>query len=169
LNVDILLLALAGILLVIALRLRRHTGIPWAPIRYIDTDAAIQVEQPLVSRQYGVVGKPDYVIETRAGLIPIEVKPGRNASEPYDSDLLQLAAYCLLIEESTGHAPPYGLLRYARQTFRMPYTSELREYLLELLDDMREAEAEDDVVRSHNQRSRCHNCGFFDICDDRIK
>lgn len=122
-----------------------------------------------MSRRYNLVGKPDYVIQTRAGLVPIEVKPKRTAPAPYDSDLAQLAAYCLLIEDTTGRAPPYGLLRYANQTFRVPYTRQRRDHLLELLAAIEADQYADDVPRSHHQVARCQGCGFFDQCDDRLE
>lgn len=164
-----LLLALATILLVAALRLRRATGIPWAQVQMADTGGWQQIDQPLLSHQFGLVGKPDYVIETRAGLVPIEVKPSRRATTPYESDLMQLAAYCLLLEETTGQPPRYGLLRYAEHTFRLPYTADLRADVLALLDEMRRDHAAPDVPRSHDQAARCRGCGFFVQCDDRLE
>jgi CRISPR-associated exonuclease Cas4 len=105
----------------------------------------------------------------RAGLIPIEVKPSRTAAKPYAGDLLQLAAYCLLVEDTTGQAPPYGLLRYAHRTFRVPYTADLRAQLLKVIADMRNAQAAPHVARSHGEAQRCRACGFFDKCDDRLE
>ncbi len=168
-NVELLLLVCAALLLALAIWLRRTTGIPWAPIRYTDTRAWQPVERSLVSQRYSLVGKPDYIVETRAGLIPIEVKPSRTTRAPYESDLLQLAAYCLLVEDTTGQAPPYGLLRYADQTFRIPYTDSLRSELLALIDAMQAARTAPDVARSHNQPQRCRGCSFFDRCADRLE
>jgi CRISPR-associated exonuclease Cas4 len=162
-----ILLAAALLLLILALRLRRTTGVPWARVRMQDNGWRA-TDQPLVSRRFGLVGKPDYVIESRGSLIPIEVKPGRAASEPYESDLIQLAAYCLLIEDSTGRAPPYGLLRYATHSFRLDYTPAIRDALLDLLDDLRADRDSDDVPRSHDQPARCRACGFWSQCDDRL-
>ncbi len=69
------------------------------------------LEKPLFARQIGLTGKPDYLLDIRGSTIPFEVKPGRRAAQPYESDPMQLAAYCLLVEETSGDAPPYGLLR----------------------------------------------------------
>jgi CRISPR-associated exonuclease Cas4 len=96
------------------------------------------------------------------------VKPGRRASQPYDSDLMQLAAYCLLVEETTGRAPPYGLLRYAEATFRLDYTPALRERLLDILDEMHELLEADDAERSHDDPRRCAGCGFRSSCVDTL-
>jgi CRISPR-associated exonuclease Cas4 len=163
------LLVCAVVLLVLALRLRRATGVPWARIQAADTGGWRRTESPLISQRYGLVGKPDYVLETRGGLIPIEVKPGRQAVEPYESDLMQLAAYCLLIEDTTGRAPRYGLLRYAQHTFQMPYTAALRSELLALIEEMRKQRTAQDVERSHESSARCRGCGFYSVCDDRLE
>jgi len=165
-TVGVALILLALIALISALRLRAATGLPWAPVVYHDADAWTP-ERPLVARRLGLVGKPDYLIQMRGRLIPVEVKPGRNAAHPYESDLMQLAAYCVLIEETTGAAPPYGLLRYAERTFRLSYTARVREEVLTLLDEMRNA-LDNDCDRSHDDPARCWGCGFFSQCDQAM-
>src|SRR5215213_2550839 len=151
------LLLLALVALVWALRLRRTTGLPWAPVLYRDTGGSVP-EKPLIARKLGLVGKPDYLLELRGQIIPVEVKPGRRAARPYESDLMQLAAYCLLVEETSGEAPPYGLLRYAEQTFRLDYTSQVRAALQSPAS-----------TRSHDDPRRCLGCGFFEQCDEAIE
>ena len=161
------LLLLALLALVWALRLRRSTGLPWAPVLYRDTGGSVP-EKPLIARKLGLVGKPDYLLELRGQIIPVEVKPGRHAARPYDSDLMQLAAYCVLVEETNGVAPPYGLLRYAEQTFRLDYTEHVREEVLALLDAMRADLEEPDCDRSHDDERRCLSCGFFEQCEQAL-
>lgn len=161
------LLLLALLLLVLAVRLRRATGVPWARVRLSDSGWQ-RLDQPLLAPRAGLVGKPDYVIETRGRLVPIEVKPGRHAAAPYESDLMQLAAYCLLLEEALGQPPPYGLLRYAHHTFRLDYTPAVREALLALLEQMRADQRAADVARSHDQAARCRACGLRLQCTHRL-
>ena len=161
------LLLLALLLLLWALRLRRTTGLPWAPVIYQDTGGRAP-EKPLIARRLGLVGKPDYLLELRGRTIPVEVKPGRRAQRPYESDLMQLAAYCVLVEETSGVAPPYGLLRYAEQTFRLDYNEQTRSELLALLDEMRDELAQPDCDRSHDDPRRCGNCGFFEQCEQAL-
>ena len=165
-NVFLLLLALA--LIVAALLMRRSTGLPWKRVTYSDTRGWQRTEEPMLARRYGLVGKPDYVLATGGRLIPVEVKPGRQAIEPYSSDLMQLAAYCLLVEETTGIRPPYGLLRYARATFRVGFDERLRGDLLALLQEMRAADAAIASNRSHHQAARCRNCGFVRECEQAL-
>jgi CRISPR-associated exonuclease Cas4 len=166
-SVALALLLLAVIFGVWATSLRRRTGLPWTPIVYRDTSYQ-SLEKPLYARRIELTGKPDYLIETRGHTIPVEIKPGRAAAIPYESDLMQLAAYCLLVEETSGAAPPYGLLRYAERTFRLDYTVHVREEVLALIDEMRTTLEDTDCARSHDDAPRCRGCGFFEQCDEAL-
>jgi len=162
------LILVAMLLLAGAALLRRRSGLPWGRVRSEDVGAGRALERPLVARRLGLTGKPDYLIERGGALIPVEVKPGRRATQPYDSDLMQLAAYCLLVEETSGRAPPYGLLRYAEQSFRLDYTPAVRARLLDILDEMHALLDADDAARSHNDARRCAGCGFCATCEDSL-
>ena len=162
------LLLLALLLGIWATRLRRATGLPWAPVVYRDTGGHAP-EKPLMAKRIGLVGRPDYLLSVRGCTIPVEVKPGRRAGRPYESDLMQLAAYCVLVEETSGVAPPYGLLRYAEHTFRLNYSEQLREDILAILDEMRDALADVDCERSHDDARRCWGCGFYEQCDQALE
>ena len=110
------------------------------------------LEKPLFARRIGLTGKPDYLLDVRGNTIPVEVKPRRRAPRPYESDLMQLAAYCLLVEETIGTAPPYGLLRYAERTApRLP----ARIYL-----DVGTAEGEEAVADARALREILTRPGF---------
>lgn len=162
------LLALALALLTAAALVRRRTGLPWGRVLSEDVGAGRELQQALYARRYGLTGKPDYLIERHGASIPVEVKPGRRAPRPYDSDLMQLAAYCLLVEETTGRAPPYGLLRYAEATFRLTYNDQVRQEILAVIAEMRDLLGADDAARSHDDPRRCAGCGFEAICEDSL-
>ena len=164
-----LLVGFALLLILAALTMRRSTGLPWKRISASDTLAWRRAERPLIAQRYGLVGRPDYVIEVGQKLIPVEVKPGRRASEPYAADVMQVAAYCLLVEETTGSRPPYGLLRYAEATFEVRWSKRLREELIGVLGEMRRAERRVSARRSHREAARCRGCGFFRQCDEAIR
>lgn len=166
-SLGLALLLLAVLAWIWAARLRRSTGLPWAPVLYRDTGGHAP-EQPLFARRFGLTGKPDYLLDMRGAIIPVEVKPGRRAARPYESDLMQLAAYCLLVEECFGSPPPYGLLRYAEWTFRLDYTPAVRDELLALLDEMQAALEDEDCDRSHDEHWRCSSCGFFEQCNQAL-
>ena len=154
-------IALAVGLFLLSNRLRQQTGLPGGRVGYSDTVAA---GESLLAPRYGLVGKPDYIVWENDRPIPVEVKPNRRSTEPYLSDVLQLTAYGLLVEEKYGQAPPYGLLRYANANFHIDFTPQLRGYLLYTMAQMRANLTAKDVARSHEHPARCAACGFRDIC-----
>ena len=152
---------------------REQTGLPIdARIVYSDTGAWEKTEKPLFSRRYALAGKPDYIVEDQGAIIPIEVKPNRVAPLPRESDVMQLMAYGLLIEETLGQgraAPRYGLLKYRDAVFQVDFTDELRAELIELMRAMRRDASQRDVERSHNQARRCAACGYRSECNQALE
>src|SRR5262245_6609977 len=97
-----LLLLGAGVLWLLSERMRRLHGLPVGKVVSSDTDMGEIAAKRLYSARYDLSGKPDYLVATRQGLVPVEVKPERTDTEPRESHLLQVLAYCLLIEDTEG-------------------------------------------------------------------
>ena len=168
----ILLLAVAGLALWRwGSRQRRATGVPAGAVVYSDTGAEQAAPKPLISRRYGLIGKPDYLVEVteqgRRMLIPVEVKSGRAPATPREAHVLQLAAYCLILEDLHGAAPAYGILRYADGAFTAPYTPELRRAVLDAAASIRAGRTAADMPRSHEEAHRCTACGYRDACGEK--
>lgn len=171
---------LAFLLLVIALLLfrtakhaRMELGLPGGKIIYADTSQWQPLEKSLYSPTFGLTGKPDYIIQKGEQVIPVEVKSTPIQHSPYDSHIYQLAAYCLLIEETFGKRPPYGILHYspknqAPQSFEIAFTKQLEEATLNILNEMRSHTRRSDVARSHEIPGRCAKCGFRSQCDQAL-
>ena len=156
------ILAAAGCLALLAsVALQRQTGIPGFREQYSDADGEGRV---LVSERYGLVGKPDYLFWDGGRLIPEEVKPGRPGGRIYHSDVLQLAAYALLIEETYGTAAPYGLVRCGTTSHRVNLTPELRQEVLDMLVRMRLAARAPAVEPNHHSARRCAACQLRQLC-----
>ena len=164
----LLLTLLALFLLWQAARQRKAAGLPGGRVIYADTRAWGAVEKPLYDAELGLTGKPDYLVESGKGIIPVEVKSARVGSAPHDSHIFQLGAYCLLVQRSTGKRPPYGILHYPNRTFAIDYTPALEAAVLDLLVEMRQGEKRGNVDRSHDQPARCARCGFRSVCDQRL-
>jgi len=164
----LLLLLVGAVLLWLARRLRARSGLPAGRVVAADVGTWRRLDRPLFSRRYGLTGRPDYVVADGADLIPVEVKSARAPARPYASHVLQLAAYCLLVAETSGRRPPYGILRYADRTFQIPYTRELEEQLLEVLEAMREDLAAGDAPRRHQDPRRCAACGYREVCEEAL-
>lgn len=167
------LLAFAVLLLVVAMWLalradqdRRRGGLPRGRLTYADTATWSAVARPLFSPRYRLTGKPDYLVETAEGLVPVEVKNSRAPASgmAYDSHIMQLAAYCLLVEEAYGQPPPHGLLHYRDATIHVDYTPQLRHELVDLLAAMRRDRSIKRVRRSHDDEARCRFCGVRHAC-----
>lgn len=145
-------------------RKREQTGLPQGRVIYADTGAWERCQKPLFSKRHLLTGRPDYLVEERGRLIPVEVKSALSPPAPYRSHLLQLAAYCLLVEEEYGRPPPYGIIKYRDQALAIDYSSLLRAELLDTLARMRHDLAADDVAPSHSNPNRCRRCGYEADC-----
>jgi len=148
---------------------RQEAGLPGGRVIYTDTRAwGAPLEQPLFDAKLGLTGKPDYLVEQKGQIIPIEVKSGRAPEAPYDSHIYQLAAYCLLVEKTYGKRPPYGIVHYPTRDFAVDYTPALESALLDLLAEMRRDETRAEVDCSHAEPARCRRCGFRNVCDQKL-
>jgi CRISPR-associated exonuclease Cas4 len=179
----ILLLVAAGVAWLAAARGARRANLPEGRVIYSDTGAPVgrvapltlnergeRQEKPLVSHRHGLAGRPDYLVRTDEGVVPVEAKSTRCPANgvPYESHLMQLACYCLLVEETTGEGVPFGVIRYRDRQLRVDYTDELRAALLALLAEMRRARQTHDVHRSHEETARCAGCSYREICDESL-
>ncbi len=166
--VSILLFILGLILLWMARRRQKTSGLPAGRIIYTDTRGWGPVEKPLYDRELGLTGKPDYLVQQGDQLIPVEVKSGRAPEAPYDSHIMQLAAYCCLVETTFGKRPRYGILHYSNRNFAVDYTPELEQALKNLLAEIRARDQQKEVDRSHGSAARCQACGYRSACTQRL-
>ncbi len=120
----------------------------------------------LRSQRYAIAGRPDELRRLASGqVVPVEVKSRDAPSRgPLPSHRVQVWAYCLLVEETTGVAPPFGVLRYGDGgEFRVPWDRSAREQLLALRAE---------VDRPYDGRAspspaKCAGCRWRDVCDAR--
>ena len=164
-----ILVIIALILLWLTQRGQKRMGLPRGRVVSTDMGKWQKNNQVLFDPHQKLAGRPDYLVEHNNTLIPIEVKTGHTPSQPYDSHILQLAAYCHLVAVSTGKTPPYGFLNYPERTFKIDFNSELQQTLLLTMGSMRNYQHQNQgVPRSHHQANRCVNCGYREICDQRL-
>ena len=165
----ILLTLLAAVLLLwLSARQRRQLGLPSGQVLYKDLGSELHLEAPLYAEDLDLTGRPDYLLRSAEGLVPVEVKSGRSPREPYEAHIYQVAAYCALVERAFGERPAYGLIRYPDRKFKVHYTPELESDLLRLLDQMRADLGEAELDRSHEHVARCRTCGYLDLCEQAL-
>jgi CRISPR-associated exonuclease Cas4 len=148
----------AGAVALIRRREQRRAG------RLLETDLPSRPGTVLRSGRFRIAGRPDELRVLPDGRwVPVELKSRSTPPHgPSASHKVQVAAYCLLVEETTGRAPPYGLLRYGDGgEFQLEWTPEVRNRLLDL---RRELDAPYDG-RALPSPGRCSGCAWRRSCD----
>jgi CRISPR-associated exonuclease Cas4 len=165
-----LLLILFGLLVFwLSRRSQAEAGLPIGRVIYSDTGGWQSLEKPLFSPTHRLAGKPDYLVQQGHAIIPVEVKSSAApAAGPRRSHVLQLAAYCLLVEETYRQKPKYGIVKYADRMFAVDYTESLQAALLDVIAAMRDDVAHAAAHRSHDEAARCIHCGYRHACDERL-
>jgi CRISPR-associated exonuclease Cas4 len=168
----ITLIALAFILFFLSARARRSSGVPAGEVFCQDL-----VGQPFAARDLrsvilGISGKPDCLIRTIDGIVPVELKhsnrpPARRGV--YPNHMIQNLAYCVLVEDQLKAKVPYGLVIYGgQQVRRVELTTANREWLMHTIAAVRTARLAKAAKRNHNQSGRCSGCGVRDHCDQAL-
>lgn len=148
-----------------ATAIRREAGFVIGDPSYSDLDKPGTI---LRSKKYDIAGRPDYMVRRDGHLIPVEVKTGKTPKRPFDSHVMQVAAYCVLVEEVAGERPPYGILTYQDAHFEIPYTEDLKDHVLRTILEMRLKEATGKVGRSHDTPGKCMGCSRRRACPERL-
>jgi CRISPR-associated exonuclease Cas4 len=160
------LVAAAVILGVVSVTLLRRSGLRG---RVVASDSVVsRPSRVLRSARHGIAGKPDYLVEEQGRIAPVELKPTRESKSPWLRDVVQLAAYCLLLEETEPRFAGYGYLRYANRTFRIDFTDRLRGELLRTIARMRADLTAADVPPNHNDPRRCARCMLVRVCGPAV-
>ena len=125
--------------------------------------------ETLSSSKYGLIGKPDYIVEQKNYFIPVEVKTGLHF-QPEKNHIMQLATYCQLVEENYHRFTPYGILVYydTGKQFTIPFDPKLRFELENILREMREILRTKKVIRNHNSPQKCKTCSMNKYCTQKI-
>ena len=167
-----LALLLGIVLLQRSQRQRKQLGLPNGDVFYQDHQGQPMTAITLRSRLYNLRGRPDCLIRTAEGIIPVELK--KSARPPsrggvYPNHLIQVLAYIILVREHYAENVPYGLVVYADEAARkvLP-TAENLAWFREVVDQVRRARGLPEVDRSHRQRSRCRGCGLKSSCDQSL-
>jgi CRISPR-associated exonuclease Cas4 len=102
-------------------------------------------------------------------LIPVELKSGPARRPPPRGHVFQAAAYCLLLEETTGVRPSHAILRYADRDIEVPYTRQLEGELRSVIQEMRDSlRTGDELHCSHTHPRRCASCSKAHACGEAL-
>lgn len=143
---------------------RRSRALRWgAPVAF-DDGARTPVD--LYDPTLRLAGRPDEIRRTRGGLtVPVEVKTrAAPRNGVYPSHRLQVEAYALLLERSTGRAPAYGIVSYGDGVARaVPWNREARDEVLRTLALVRGPYD----GRATPSPRKCAGCRWRERCDVR--
>jgi CRISPR-associated exonuclease Cas4 len=169
--VGILLIIGAVVLFVYAARMffsvreeKKSFGIPDGRILYSDLNVPAA---PLISKRSRLIGKPDYIMRKENHCIPVEVKSG-GGLHPHKSQVLQLAAYCQILEETSEVFVPQGILVYNNVRYTIPFDPKLRFELESVMKTMRASLRNGVVQRNHQDFARCRYCSMKRYCTDAV-
>ena len=122
----------------------------------------------MFSYQFRIAGKPDYIVKKNSQYIPVEVKTG-SYNIPQKNHVLQLAAYCQLLEETYNSFVPYGVLVYNNlNQFKIPFNPKLRFDLEQSIKNMKYTLQNGLISRNHNDNNRCRNCSMRFYCEMKL-
>ena len=141
----------------------RMLGLPEGELVYEDADGQ---GGPLSSSGHPLVGKPDYIVKLPDGRpVPIELKPAvHDATAPFSNHIIQVAAYCLILEDYFEQAPTHGILKYADREFTVEYTPALKKKVIRLLSEMAKCSEKEPPPLAKQRATKCRVCTFQPIC-----
>ncbi|GAC1448414.1 MAG: hypothetical protein PVS3B1_35270 [Ktedonobacteraceae bacterium] len=142
---------------------QRALDLPEGELVYEDMDG---LGEALISEQVPLLGKPTYVVKLADGrLAPIEVKnTEQNELKPASQHVVQIAAYCLILEDYSELPPLYGIVRYSDREFEVEYTTSLRKKVLRLLDEMALCNERQPPPLQKQKVTKCRSCLFQPVC-----
>jgi len=143
---------------------KESLGIPDGIILYSDLNVPAA---PLFSKRSRLIGKPDYVMRKDNHYIPVEVKSGGKL-HPHQSQVLQLAAYCQILEDNSGVFVPEGILVYNNIKYTIPFDPKLRFELASVMKTMRTSLRNGVIQRNHQDLGRCQHCSMKRYCIDAV-
>ncbi len=120
------------------------------------------------SNKYNLRGRPDYIVTQGENRIPVEVKTGRTPKGPLFSHIVQLGAYCLLLEETYGRPPPFGILRYETIEHEIEYGADLKNLVTMKLSEMQKIMKTGEAHRNHNRPGKCIGCSRRKACPEKL-
>jgi CRISPR-associated exonuclease Cas4 len=139
-------------------------------------DLIVVRAMPIHSREMGVSGECDVIEFHRAEdginllgkegfykVVPVEYKRGKTKTD--DSDILQVAAQALCLEEMLCCEIPYGYIYYGevRRRIKIEFTEAIREKVRNIFAEMHKYYEQRYTPKAKTSK-KCNACSLKDIC-----
>ena len=125
----------------------------------------------VASSGLGLSGRVDFIRSEKEGLIPVEVKRGRarrtaTGLAGWASDVLQVAAYAMLLEDSVGTSVRHARIHYVADGawVRIAVTDELRKDVGTAVAEARRLSASSIRPPVAGNENLCRHCSLSRVC-----
>ncbi len=117
-------------------------------------------EFEIISEELGLKGRIDRV-KLEEEIIPYEIK---TREKIYDSDKVQLAAYCLLLEKEFNKQITKGVIETSEKQEIIEITQEMKSQVLEIAEEIRNLTDSSEVNNFSSNFAKCEKCSFKEDC-----
>lgn len=163
---------LAGIILILLglyyswrhYHIQQSQHIPQGKITYSDLHIP---EKSLYSPRYRLAGKPDYIVKQKDSLLPVEVKSGPY-TQPQIHHIMQLTAYCILLEDTYQTFVPHGVLIYPSGKYTIKMNPKVRFELEQIMHEIKYSKRSQTVYRNHHDEWKCRSCSLRQCCSEKM-
>ncbi len=125
----------------------------------------------IASSGLGLRGRVDFIRSEKEGLIPVEVKRGRakrtrTGLTGWPSDVLQVAAYAMILEDSLSTSVRHARIHYVGDEawVRVAVTDELRQDVRTAIDEARTLSASPRRPPVAENANLCKHCSLSMVC-----
>ncbi|MFC1697526.1 CRISPR-associated protein Cas4 [Nanoarchaeota archaeon] len=131
----------------------------------------IQAEVFVGSDNLGMRGKIDQLEVFKDEYVPVELKTGKMPQEGvWHSHKIQLAAYCMLLEDKYNKIIDKGYVRYLdeREKRLVILNPFIRDYVKELIEKVNNLFGSKEVPDFADSINKCKICELKDVCHDKV-
>ncbi len=125
----------------------------------------------LSSEKLGLVGKVDTVRRRDGSLVPYEYKRGKalfdkKEIKAWEPDIVQLAAYAILLEEKMGETIIEGRIRYqqSQRTVKVIFDDKLRNKVKKWIKKAQDLQSQVERPSICNNENKCIKCSLSPVC-----
>lgn len=140
-------------------------------LRQAGEEAGDWVVMELSSETLGIKGKVDCLRRRDGNIIPYEHKRGRSRKDgktpgAWPSDVIQVSAYAMLLEEETGKKVPEGRVRYHADnaTVRIPLDESAKAFVKKSISRAKELRAKMERPPVSSNDRLCIKCSLAPVC-----
>lgn len=127
----------------------------------------IRTEATLESQELGIRGKIDKIEFHEDRIVPVELKTGQSSrTGPWNDHIIQVAAYCMLLEKEHNQKVSHGLIIYynPRIVHNVSINPFMVDEVLSLIGEVNSMLKQDSPPPLAENPNKCSICGLKDTC-----